>query len=181
MAVAFVTGMQGDDPKYFKVVSTPKHTRCTAGRSPAPQIQRRCVAARSGGHIFAGVPRRRSRRAHAQSVMCAYNAIDGPPACANTMLLQDHLRDAWHFDGYVVSDCGAVGDVHTGHHYYARHGPRGGGRGEGRHRPGVRIRCQAYPALVDAVQQELITEAEIDTALHAAVSRAFQLGMFDPP
>ena len=57
--------------------------------------------------------------AHAQSVMCAYNAIDGPPACANTMLLRDHLRDAWHFDGYVVSDCGAVGDVNTGHRYTA--------------------------------------------------------------
>ncbi len=55
--------------------------------------------------------------AHAQSVMCAYNAIDGAPACANTMLLQDHLRDAWHFDGYVVSDCAAVADVNTGHHY----------------------------------------------------------------
>jgi len=49
--------------------------------------------------------------------MCAYNAIDGAPACANTMLLRDHLREAWHFDGYVVSDCAAVADVDTGHHY----------------------------------------------------------------
>ena len=57
--------------------------------------------------------------AHAQSVMCAYNAIDGAPACASTMLLREHLRDAWKFDGYVVSDCGAVADVNNGHKYAA--------------------------------------------------------------
>ena len=114
--------------------------------------------------------------------MCAYNAIDGAPACANTMLLRDHLRDAWHFDGYVVSDCAAVADVNTGHHYRARHGPRRRRRRQGRHRSRVRL-CegQAFPALVDAVHQNLITEAELDTALRRLFRARFRLGMFDPP
>ena len=53
----------------------------------------------------------------AGSVMCAYNAINGQPACANQYLLQDLLRGTWGFQGYVVSDCGAVRDIFSGHHY----------------------------------------------------------------
>ena len=53
---------------------------------------------------------------HVKSVMCAYNAIDGMGACANTMLLKDHLREAWAFKGFVVSDCAAIVDVSNGHH-----------------------------------------------------------------
>ena len=51
--------------------------------------------------------------------MCAYNAIDGAPACANSMLLQKHLREDWGFNGYVVSDCDAVADIERGHHFAA--------------------------------------------------------------
>ncbi len=51
----------------------------------------------------------------ADSIMCAYNAIDGLPACDSPLLLQDHLRSAWGFQGYVCSDCDAVGDIVSGH------------------------------------------------------------------
>ena len=77
--------------------------------------------------------------AHAQSVMCAYNAIDGAPACASTMLLRDHLRDAWKFDGYVVSDCAAVADVIQRAPLRSGHGPRGSRRRESRHRSRMRV------------------------------------------
>ena len=103
--------------------------------------------------------------AHAQSVMCAYNAIDGAPACANTMLLQDHLRDAWHFDGYVVSDCAAVADVNTGHHF----APDMAHAAAAAVKAGTDLECgfgkgQSYPALVDAVHQGLISESDLDQA-----------------
>jgi beta-glucosidase len=114
--------------------------------------------------------------------MCAYNAIDGTPACANTMLLRDHLRDAWHFDGYVVSDCAAVADVNTGHHFSTDMAHAAAASVKA----GTDLECgfgqgQAYPALVDAVHQNLITEAEIDTALSRLFTARFRLGMFDPP
>src|SRR5215472_11808633 len=117
MGVAFVSGMQGDDPKYFRVVSTPKHYAVHSGPEPARHRFNVDVSPHDLEDTYLPAFRATITEAHAQSVMCAYNAIDGAPACANTMLLKDHLRDAWHFDGYVVSDCAAVADVNTGHHY----------------------------------------------------------------
>jgi beta-glucosidase len=116
------------------------------------------------------------------SVMYAYNAIDGAPACASSMLLQGPLRDAWHFDGYVVSDCAAVADVFNGHHY----SPDMPHAAAAAVQAGTDLECgygkgQAYPALVQAVQQKLITEAELDTALTRLFRARFELGMFDPP
>ena len=98
------------------------------------------------------------------------------------MLLRDHLRDAWHFDGYVVSDCAAVADVNTGHHF----SPDMAHAAAASVKAGTDLECgfgkgQAYPALVDAVHQNLITEAEIDTALRRLFTARFRLGMFDPP
>jgi beta-glucosidase len=120
--------------------------------------------------------------AHAQSVMCAYNAIDGAPACASTMLLSDHLRDAWKFDGYVVSDCAAVADVFNGHHYSADM-PHAAAAAL---KAGTDLECgykagQAFPSLIDAVHQGLIKEADLDNALRRLFRARFKLGMFDPP
>ena len=121
-------------------------------------------------------------QAHAQSVMCAYNSVDGAPACANTMLLRDHLRTRWKFDGYVVSDCAAVADVYTGHHY-APDMPHAAATAL---KTGTDLECgygqgQAFPSLVDAVHQGLIKESEIDTALRRLFRARFKLGMFDSP
>ncbi|MGD0506896.1 MAG: glycoside hydrolase family 3 C-terminal domain-containing protein [Terriglobales bacterium] len=182
MGVAFVTGMQGDDPKYFRVVSTPKHYAVHSG----PELLRHGFNVDASPHDLEDtyLPGFRAAvtEAHAQSVMCAYNAIDGAPACANTMLLRDHLRNAWKFDGYVVSDCAAVADVYTGHHY----APDMAHAAAAALRAGTDIECgfregQAYPALVDAVHQNLVTEADLDKALHRLFRARFQLGMFDPP
>jgi beta-glucosidase len=182
MAVAFVTGMQGDDSRYFRVVSTPKHYAVHSG----PELTRHQANVDVSPHdledTYLPAFRAAVTEAHAQSVMCAYNAIDGAPACANTMLLQDHLRDAWHFDGYVVSDCAAAADIFTGHHY----APDMAHAAADAVKAGTDLECgygegQAYPTLVDAVHQGLITEAEINTALHRLFRARFKLGMFDPP
>ena len=182
MGVAFVSGMQGDDPNYLKLVSTPKHYAVHSG----PELLRHRFNVDVSPHdledTYLPAFRATVTEAHAQSVMCAYNSIDGAPACANTMLLRDHLRDAWHFDGYVVSDCAAVADVNTGHHY----APDMAHAAAASLKAGTDLECgfgqgQAFPALVEAVKQNLVTEAEINTALHRLFRARFRLGMFDPP
>ena len=182
MAVAFVSGMQGDDPRYFRVVSTPKHYAVHSGPEPTRHQDNVDVSPHDLEDTYLPAFRAAVTEAHAQSVMCAYNAIDGAPACANTMLLQQHLRDAWHFDGYVVSDCAAAADIFTGHHY----APDMAHAAADAVKAGTDLECgygqgQAYPALVDAVHQGLISEAEINTALHRLFRARFRLGMFDPP
>ena len=94
MAVAFVSGMQGDDPKYLRVVSTPKHYAVHSGPEPLRHGFNVDVSPHDLEDTYLPAFRAAVTGAHAQSVMCAYNAIDGAPACASTMLLQDHLRDA---------------------------------------------------------------------------------------
>jgi beta-glucosidase len=182
MGVAFVTGMQGSDPRYFRVVSTPKHYAVHSG----PELLRHGFNVDVSPHdledTYLPAFRATVTEAHAQSVMCAYNAIDGVPACASNMLLRDHLRDAWKFDGYVVSDCAAVADINTGHHY----APDMAHAAADAVKAGTDLECgfgpgQAFPALVDAVHQGLIRESELDTALRRLFRARFQLGMFDPP
>ena len=182
MAVAFVSGMQGDDPKYFRVVSTPKHYAVHSGPEPLRHGFNVDASPHDLEDTYLPAFRAAVTEAHAQSVMCAYNAIDGVPACASSMLLQNHLRDAWKFDGYVVSDCAAVADVNTGHHY----APDMAHAAADAVKAGTDLECgygqgQAFPSLVDAVHQKLIKESEIDTALKRLFRARFELGMFDPP
>lgn len=182
MAVAFVSGMQGTDPKYLKVVSTPKHYAVHSGPEPLRHQFDVPVSPHDLEDTYLPAFRAAITEAHAQSVMCAYNAVAGAPACASTTLLRDHLRDAWHFDGYVVSDCAAVADVNTGHHY----SPDMAHAAAASVKAGTDLECgfregQAFPALVQAVHDKLITEAELDNALHRLFRARFRLGMFDPP
>jgi beta-glucosidase len=182
MGVAFVTGMQGNDPRYFRVVSTPKHYAVHSGPEPLRHGFNVDVSPHDLEDTYLPAFRAAVTQAHAQSVMCAYNAVDGVPACASTMLLRDHLRDAWKFDGYVVSDCAAAADIYTGHHY----APDMAHAAADAVKAGTDLECgfglgQAYPSLVDAVHQGLIKESEIDTALRRLFRARFELGMFDPP
>ena len=182
MAVAFVSGMQGTDPKYFRVVSTPKHYAVHSGPEPIRHQFNVDVSPHDLEDTYLPAFRAAVTEANAQSVMCAYNAIDGAPACANTMLLRDHLHDAWHFSGYVVSDCAAVADVNTGHHF----APDMAHAAADAVKAGTDLECgfregQAFPSLVQAVQEKLITEGEINTAVKRLFRARFELGMFDPP
>jgi beta-glucosidase len=182
MAVAFVAGMQGDDPKHLKVVSTPKHFAVHSGPEPLRHGFNVNVSPRDLEDTYLPAFRAAVTETHAQSVMCAYNAVDGVPACASAMLLQDHLRDGWHFDGYVVSDCGAVGDVATGHKF----APDFAHASAVAIKAGTDLECQygkgtAFAALADSIKQGLITEAEIDRAVKRLLTARFRLGMFDPP
>ena len=112
--------------------------------------------------------------------MCAYNSVDGAPACANTDLLQKILRGEWGFQGYVVSDCGAIDDIFKGHKYKTTSAEASAIAVKS----GTDLTCtftDDYRSLPEAVQKGLITEAEIDRSLERLFVARFKLGMFDPP
>ena len=117
MGVAFVTGMQGDDPHYYRAISTPKHYAVHSGPEPTRHSADVDVSKHDMIDTYLPAFRATVMEGNAGSVMCAYNRINGQPACANEFLLQDQLRGKWGFQGYVVSDCGAVLDIFNGHHF----------------------------------------------------------------
>ncbi len=178
LGVAFVTGLQGDDPKYRKTIATPKHYAVHSGPDPERHRFNVQVSPHDLEDTYLPAFRATIVEGHADSIMCAYNAVDGVPACANKFLLQDTLRDAWKFQGYVTSDCGAVEDITTGHKFTPdnEHGSALAVQA------GTDTTCgNEYVALVKAVQEGLIKESEIDTSLKRLFIARFQMGMFDPP
>ena len=118
MAVAFVTGMQGPDSDLPYVISTPKHFAVHSGPEPTRHVADIFVSSHDIEDTYLPAFRAAITEGHAGSIMCAYNSIDGQPACGSDLLLKDHLRGAWGFQGYVVSDCDAVTDI-SEHHKYA--------------------------------------------------------------
>jgi len=180
MAVEFIRGMQGDDPRYFKVIATAKHFAVHSGPEPTRHAVNITPSERDLNATYLPAFRAAMIEGKAYSLMCAYNAVNGVPACANTDLLQKTLRDAWGFNGYVVSDCGAVGDMYStnGHHYK----PTGAEATAAAVKAGTDLTCgREYTALIDAVAKGLISEADIDRSLERLFVARFRLGMFDPP
>ena len=123
---------------------------------------------------------------HAGSVMCAYNAVNGEPACASQFLLQHTLRGAWNFDGYVVSDCGAVHDIFEGHHFRASQ-PEATAISLIR---GMDNECLTfgevtghddYQPYIDAMRKGYLPQKAVDIALTRLFTARMRLGMFDPP
>src|SRR5881396_1027749 len=178
LAVQFIRGMQGDDPKYLKTVSTVKHFAVHSGPEPARHTFDAVVSERDLResylpHFAAGI-----REGHAYSLMCAYNRVDGSPACGSDLLLKNILRGDWGFSGYVVSDCGAINDI------YERHkvAPTAAAASALAAKTGTDLECgNVYANLVAAVRQGLITEQAIDSAVRRLFLARFRLGMFDPP
>ncbi|MFA5292730.1 MAG: glycoside hydrolase family 3 C-terminal domain-containing protein [Phycisphaerae bacterium] len=181
LGVAFVKGLQGDDPKYLKLVATPKHFaanneeyRRHSGSSEVPEeVLREYYLPHFKACIMEG---------KAQSIMGAYNAVNGIPCCANTKLLIDILRGEWGFNGCVVSDCGAISDIHLNHHYTATSEQAAAVA----LRAGCDLNCGIPPKqyvddyLLKALNKGLVTQDEIDLALSRVLRARFMLGMFDP-
>jgi beta-glucosidase len=118
------------------------------------------------------------REGHVGAVMGAYNSVYGRPACANPFLLTDLLRKQWGFDGHVVSDCGAIYDIHANHKFTATPEEAAAAAVKA----GNDLCCGTdYNALVRAVQKSLISEVEINTAIGRVLEARFRLGLFDPP
>ena len=178
LGVVFVQGLQGEDDGYLKLVATPKHYAVHSG----PEHDR---------HHFDAIASQRDmletylphfeatvREGGAVSIMGAYNRTNGEACCASPTLLQKILRDQWGFDGYVVSDCGAIGDIYLHHKLVATAAEASAMAVIA----GCDLNCgQTYSALLEAVEQGLIDEATLDISLRRLFSARFRLGMFDPP
>jgi beta-glucosidase len=178
LAIAFIKGMQGNDPHYYKVIATAKHYAVHSGPEPSRHSFDVTPSERDLNQTYLPAFRAAIVDGKAYSVMCAYNRVDGVPACASTDLLQKRLRDEWKFPGYIVSDCGAISDIFRGHKYKATAAEASAVAVKA----GTDLTCgNEYRSLVDAVKNGLITEAEIDTSLKRLFVARFKLGMFDPP
>jgi beta-glucosidase len=187
LGVAFVTGLQGDDPKYFQVIATPKHYAVHSG----PETTRHSVNVDATKHdmedTYLPAFRATVTEGKAGSVMCAYNRINGEPACANAFLLEDKLRGAWKFNGYVVSDCDAVTDIQHGHQFTetmpeaAAVSLKRGMDNECADFGRKALDNSDYVKYVDAVKQGFLNEKDIDVSLKRLFTARFRLGMFDPP
>jgi beta-glucosidase len=184
LGVAFITGLQGDEAKYLKTVATAKHFAVHSG----PESTRHTVDVHASRHDMEDtyLPAFRATviEGKAESVMCAYNALNGPPACASDFLLQEHLRSDWGFHGYVVSDCGAITDISGGHQFTKtlEEGVTAAFKaGTDLVCGAPRTRVQAErDALLNAVRQGLLPESVVDQALRRLFTARFRLGMFDP-
>jgi beta-glucosidase len=187
MGVAFVTGMQGDDPKYYRVISTPKHFAVHSGPEPTRHTADVKVSKHDEVDTYLPAFRATVTEAKAGSVMCAYNSINGQPACVNEFLLQDQLRGKWNFQGYVVSDCGAVINIFVDHHFtktQAKASALSLQRGMDNECADFLAKVNDdhdYKPYLDAYKQGILKESEIDTTLTRLFTARMKLGMFDPP
>ena len=187
MAVAFVTGMQGNDPHYYRTISTPKHFAVHSGPEPTRHTADVKVSKHDEMDTYLPAFRAAVTEGKAGSVMCAYNSINGEPACASQFLLQDQLRGKWGFKGYVVSDCDAVRDIFNGHHYK----PTQAQASAISLQRGMDNECldfvanvnedRDYKPYLDAVKQGYLKESDIDVAVTRLFTARMKLGMFDPP
>ena len=175
--VAFIKGLQGDDPNYIKAMACAKHFAVHSG--PEPERHSFNVNPSEKDLYDTYLPQFEAavREGHVGAFMGAYNAVNGLPACASPFLLTDLLRQQWGFDGHVVSDCGAIYDIYANHKF--------AGTSEEAAAAAVKagddLCCGTdYNSLTRAVKAGLITEKEIDVAVARLLKARFQLGLFDP-
>lgn len=175
IAKQFIDGMQGNDARFFKTIATAKHFAAHSG----PETGRHGFDATVSEVDLDDTYLRAFRTTltkGAYSVMCAYNRINGAPACANTDLLDTRLRKGWGFRGYVVSDCGAVDDIYSGHHYTASLAEAAAKAVKA----GTDLSCgNEYRHLNEAVDKKLITEADIDRSVTRLLEARIRLGLFE--
>jgi beta-glucosidase len=186
MGVVFVSGMQGDDPKYYRVISTPKHYAVHSGPEPTRHAADVKVSKHDELDTYLPAFRAAVTEGKAGSVMCAYNSVNGQPACVNEFLLQDQLRGKWNFQGYLVSDCAAIINIFRDHHF-TKTQPEASALAVQR---GMDNECLNYADIkddldyrpyLDAYKQGFLKESDIETALIRLFTARIKLGMFDPP
>ena len=178
LAVPFIRGLQGDDPKYFKTIATVKHFAVHSGPESSRHTFDAVVSERDLHESYLPHFEMGIREGGAYSLMCAYNRIRGQAACAQDLLEKNILRGEWKFPGYIVSDCGAIDDIYLRHKIEST----AAAAAALAVKAGTDLDCgRVYPNLVDAVQQGLISEAQIDVSVKRLFLARMKLGMFDAP
>jgi beta-glucosidase len=184
LAVRFVQGLQGDNPTYLKTVATPKHFAVHSGPEDTRHYFDALVSQRDLHMTYLPAFKACIVEGQAFSIMGAYNRVNGEACCASPTLLQTILRDDWGFEGYVVSDCGAIHDIYA-NHLLVKTAPEAVALAV---KNGCDLECGCtygipchYGQLAEASRQGLVTEAEIDRSVKRLFTARFRLGMFDPP
>ncbi len=178
MGVAFVKGLQGDDPRYLKLVATPKHFAVHSGPESLRHEFNAVVSEKDLRETYLPAFKECVVEGGALSIMGAYSRTNGEPCCASPTLLTRILRGEWRFSGFVVSDCGAIADLHL-HHRVTESQAHSAALAV---RNGCDLCCGSdYRSLVEAVERGLLSEAEIDRSVKRLFTARFRLGMFDEP
>jgi len=178
MGVSFTKGMQGNDPYYLKTISTPKHFLAN-NEEERRHTGSSDVDMRSMWEYYLPAFRQAIVEGKAYSIMGAYNEVNHVPCNANTFLLADLLRRTWGFEGYVVSDCGAIDDMVDGHHFF-KTGAEAAARSI---LAGCDLNCggEYRQHLKEALDKGFLEVKDLDRALERVLSARFRLGEFDPP
>ena len=178
LGAAFVRGLQGDDPRYLKAAACAKHYAVHSGPEKARHTFNAVVSRRDLYDTYLPAFRKLVVEAKVEAVMGAYNRTNDEACCASQLLLEDILRGEWGFDGHVVSDCGALTDIHANHHLTAD-AVESAALALQR---GCDLGCDCvYEHIPEAIARGLITEEDVDRALTRTLTTRFRLGMFDPP
>lgn len=178
IGTAFVKGIQGNDPKYFKAIATAKHYVVHSGPEPDRHHFDAITSKKDMFDTYMPAFEALVKDAKVYSIMGAYNRTNGEACCASDYLLNDILRKQWGFDGYIVSDCGAIGDIYAQHKLVAT-APEAAAIAV---KNGCELNCGGvYPHLKDAVKMRLISEEDIDLAVYRLMLARMKLGMFDDP
>lgn len=183
MAVNYINGLQGNDPKYLKVVATAKHYAVHSGPEFSRHIDNMYVNDRDLYETYLPAFKAAVEEAHVQSIMCAYNRFRDKPCCGSDILLSNILRKQFGFDGYIVSDCGAISDFYTKntHHVVDRPAQAMGWSLSA----GTDLNCEESKAFVEdhldeAIRKGMVNEKDINTSVKRLFKARFKLGMFDP-
>jgi beta-glucosidase len=175
MGKAFVKGIQGDDPQHLKAAACAKHYAVHSGPEALRHEFDVSVSKRDLQETY--LPAFKALvEAGVECVMCAYNRVDGAPACGSDFLLKDVLREEWGFAGHVVSDCGAIEDFYK-HHKVSENAATSSAWAL---KSGTDVNCgTAYKALPQALAMGLVDEEDINTALRRLLNTKMKLGFFD--
>ncbi len=183
LAVQFIKGLQGDDPKYFKTIATAKHYAVHSGPEFSRHVDNIFVNDRDLCDTYLPAFKAAVQQGNVQSVMCAYNRFRDQPCCGSDLLLNNILRNRFGFTGYVVSDCGAISDFYTKNAHHVVETPSqavGWSLASG-----TDLNCEESKAFLEdnfdsAENAGVINEKDINVSLNRLFRARFMLGMFDP-
>jgi beta-glucosidase len=178
LARAFVRGLQGEDPKYLKAAACAKHYAVHSGPEPSRHVDNFNPSTYDLWDTYLPAFKELITKANVAGVMCAYNAVNTQPCCANDLLMNDILRKQWNFTGYVTSDCWAIDDFFK---YHKTHKDSVTAAVDGvMHGTDIECGTSVYYTLYNGVKSGLIKEEQIDISLRRLFTIRYRLGMFDP-
>jgi beta-glucosidase len=182
MAVNFVKGLEGDDSNYLKSVATLKHYAVHSGPEVSRHSDDYAASEKDLTETYLRAFEDTIAATNVSSVMCAYNRVNGSPACGSEELLQNGLRERFNFSGYVVSDCGAIADFYDENSHHVVDSPAQAAATA--LKSGTDLNCgdhhgNTFSYLNEAISEDLVDESDVDRALTRLLTARMKLGLFD--